>query len=201
MTTSCACGPLLQHQNERIQKLEVENDELKERIAVLEKEKADAAMPRSMKRDGKTWSTPLRMMVFDFVTCNVATQNIPLLIVKTQSCAGRPIESGPQRSAVEDMVRQLGILSDFQAAEALVNNENLTVGFDATTQDGDHINTVYITTEKETYAVAIDELPGGLAVDYVQHLQDSIDHLAAVYSTLAGEDFGDIKAKMNSNIR
>lgn len=58
---------------------------------------------------------------------------------------------------------------------------NLTLGFDATTQEGVH-NSIHLITKEECEVVAIDELPGGTADDYHCYVTESIDHLAASYS-------------------
>ena len=64
------------------------------------------------------------------------------------------------------MARELGIISDFQAAELLLQNQDVTLGFDATTQEGVHINSVHITTKENSHVLAINQLPGGTAEDY-----------------------------------
>ena len=48
---------------------------------------------------------------------------------------------------MESMARELGVISELQAAEAILANENCTPGFDATTQEGVHINSIHFTTE------------------------------------------------------
>ena len=56
------------------------------------------------------------------------------------------------------MTRELGSISDLQAAEAIMVNKNTTLGFDATTQEGQHVNSIHVTAENSCYAVAVDEL-------------------------------------------
>eukprot|EP00112_Aurelia_sp_Birch-Aquarium-sp1_P020961 Seg5518.2 transcript_id=Seg5518.2/GoldUCD/mRNA.D3Y31 product="hypothetical protein" protein_id=Seg5518.2/GoldUCD/D3Y31 len=79
------------------------------------------------------------------------------------------------------MAREWGVISQLQCAEALVADNNATIAFDATTQEGVHINALIITTETKTLACAIDELPGGCAEDYSNHIVDSLDDLAKLY--------------------
>ena len=78
------------------------------------------------------------------------------------------------------MTRELGSISDLQAAEAIMANKNTTLGFDATTQEGQHVNSSHVTPENSCYAVAVDELLGGTAQDYSAHICDSIENLASV---------------------
>jgi hypothetical protein len=77
---------------------------------------------------------------------NVPTDRIPGLI---EAFAKRFVE--------------LGLLSDLQVAEVMYTTENITIGMDATTQEGCHVNEIHTTTEDQCLVVALDELPGGTA--------------------------------------
>ena len=66
----------------------------------------------------------------------------------------------PQRSSVELMVRELGAIAELQTAEMIMSTKNLTLGFDATTQEEMHINSIHFTSKTECLAAAVDELPG-----------------------------------------
>ena len=81
----------------------------------------------------------------------------------------------PSRNTVELIARQLGVISDLQMVEAILHNKDRTIGFDATTQEGCHINSVYVTTMSSCYVIAVDELTGGTAADYTlaQHIRPS----------------------------
>ena len=56
------------------------------------------------------------------------------------------------------MARELGVLSELQTAEVILNNTNCTLGFDATTQEVQVIS-IYITTQSDCFIVTVDELP------------------------------------------
>ena len=45
--------------------------------------------------------------------------------------------------SVEIMVRELGVVTDYQIAEYLLQHDNLTLGFDPTTQEGVSIKEVF----------------------------------------------------------
>ena len=66
---------------------------------------------------------------------------------------------------MEMMVREIGVIADLQSAEALISNKHLTLGFDATTQEGVHLNRIHVTTQSHGYVLVIDELPGGTATN------------------------------------
>ena len=102
-----------------------------------------------------------RMMVYNAVVNQVPTKNIPSLIQSQADRTGEKLSAVPQRFAVEQMARELDIIADLKVAEMTMKTENLTLGFDATTQEGTHINSIHVTTKTDCEVVAIDELPGG----------------------------------------
>ena len=142
----------------------------------------------------------MTLAVFDGLINQVLTQNIPHLIGKFAGRFGVSIASIPHRSTVEAMARELGVIADVQTAEALLNNKHVTLGFDATTHEGVHINAIHITTESACHVVAVDEPPGGKAVDYSEHICQSIDHLTATYSNFRPTDLQTNRSNIISNI-
>ena len=126
---------------------------------------------------------------------NVPTNNIANLLTSFSRC-GLDIGQVPYRTTVELMARELGIISDFQAAELLLKNEDVTLGFDAMTQEGVHINSVHITTKENSHALAIHQLPGGTAEDYELHINETIDSITDVYCRYYCLDFEEIRTKI-----
>ena len=98
------------------------------------------------------------------------------------------------------MTRELGSISHPQAAEVIMANKNITLGFDETTHEDHHVNSIHVTTEHSCYAVAIDELPGRTAQDYSAHICDSIEHLASVHAYFHDADQKTSKKLIISNI-
>ena len=99
-----------------------------------------------LQKEGKPFSLETRMLVYDAIVNRVSSRNIPILLHKFAKRSGLKIDSVPHRTTVEVMARELGVVSDLQAAELLMANSDLTHGFDATTQEGVHINSVHITS-------------------------------------------------------
>ena len=66
----------------------------------------------------------------------------------------------------------MGVLSDFQAVETVLDSENLTLGFNATTQGSLHVNNIH-TSNIHCHVIAADQWPGGTAEDYELHINDS----------------------------
>ena len=56
------------------------------------------------------------------------------------------------------MARELASIADLKSAELAMETKHLTLGFDATTQEGVHINNIYLTTETDCDVIAVDEL-------------------------------------------
>jgi hypothetical protein len=123
------------------------------------------------KANQTTFSTKIRMMVHECLVSNVPTANISSLLLKLLGHAGITVESIPQKSTIENMVHELGIISDLQVAEVVMHNSNLTLDFNATTQEG--IHSVHLTTADDTYIVAVDQLP-----------------VMTILSTLTSQSFG-----------
>ena len=132
------------------------------------------------KKEGKRYPTDMRMSVYEAVVNNVPTKNIPNMISGMAKRMGVTNSDVPQRSTIEMMCRELGAIADFQAAEYMLQQKNMTVGFDATTQEGVHINSVHVTSPDECHIIAVDPLAGGKAEDYEVHINQSIDNLAEV---------------------
>ena len=174
---------------------------LEHHTLLLEESVTEQMEPQQvLDKPGQTFPVGMRLAVFDGLINQVPTQNIPHLIGKFAGRFGVSIASIPHRSTVEAMARELGVIADVQTAEALLNNKHVTLGFDATTQEGVHINAIHITTESACYVVAVDELPGGTAVDYSEHICQSIDHLATTYSNFTHTDLQTNRSNIINNI-
>ena len=169
-------------------------------LLLEEKVKEMESVSKAIKSGGKSYNSEMRMMVFDAVENQVPTSNIPKLIEKFSIRNGVTLQEIPHRSSVENMIRELGAIAELQTAEAILQNPNTTLGFDATTQEGTHINSVHFTTVKECFAAAIDELPGGMAEDYSGHICDTINNLASTHSYFHDGDYNETREKLITNI-
>ena len=99
------------------------------------------------------------------------------------------------------MTRELGVISDIQAAELLIANENLTLGFDATTQEGLHVNSIHVTSSDQCQLLALDQLPGGTAEDYSLHISQTVDSITDVYCKFYSVDFDETRKIIIDHIR
>ena len=92
------------------------------------------------------------------------------------------------------MARELDVVASVQTAEATLTNEHVTLGFDATTQEGVHINSIHVTTRADCYVIAVDELPGGTALDSSSH------NLSRIYGPFTATSQQQCRLKLISNI-
>ncbi|XP_065670114.1 uncharacterized protein LOC136088908 [Hydra vulgaris] len=98
------------------------------------------------------------------------------------------------------MMHELGVISDLLTTEIAFSTKNLTLGFDAATQESVHVNVVHLTTESACMVVAIDQLPGGTAYSYQSHITKSVDNLAKLYSDFYQLQFTDVRSTIIGNI-
>ena len=116
-------------------------------------------------KDGKTFSSKARQLVYDCIVNQVPRKNVHDVFAQFFCRLGLLKQIYPSRSAVKNMTRELGVISELQAAQVILQNKNNTLGFDATTQEGVHINSIHITIETQCIVLAVDQLPGGTAHD------------------------------------
>ncbi|XP_071787284.1 uncharacterized protein [Asterias amurensis] len=153
-----------------------------------------------LQKEGKVYSPEMRMLVYDAVVNHVPTKNVPTLIQQFARRSGVILDKVPHRNTVEMMTRELGVISDFQAAEILLQNQNITLGFDATTQEGVHVNSVHITTQTTCHILDIDQLAGGTSEDYALHIEASIQRINDVYCQFYSTNFSENRKKILNNI-
>ncbi|XP_050404243.1 uncharacterized protein LOC126820380 [Patella vulgata] len=187
----------LSEQKELTRGYENEVIQWQERVEELKNEKSQE---KETKKDGKTYSVKTRMMVYDTIVGQVPTNNVPGIIAGQAKRNGDVLTSVPHRTTVEQMARELDTIADLKSAELAMKSKNLTLGFDATTQEGVHVNSIHLTTKSDCDLVAVDELPGGTANDYHGHITNTIDYLADVYSDFHEEEYQYCRETIISNI-
>ena len=57
-----------------------------------------------------------------------------------------------------------------------------TLAFDATTLNGDHVNTIHFCSPTEILTADISKLPGGKGEDYARHIIDLLDDMSIIWS-------------------
>lgn len=164
----------LREKNDAICQLQCDNMWLQDAVN-------DRQRDSKFKKEEKQYPTEMRMLVYEAIVNNLPTKNIPTLISQFAKRTGVDIGDVPHRSTVEMMCRELGTISDFQVAEHMLKNEDMTLGFDATTQEGVHVNSIHVTSSEKCHIIAVDPLAGGTAEDYEVHINQSVDNLVEVH--------------------
>ena len=121
------------------QQHEVEMDVLQEQLTELGKQEA-APTPA---KEGKAYSTQIRLLTYDMLNCNTPTSRIPRLLTSVYKTLKIDIQAVPTKTMVERMALELGVISDHISSEVLYATDNCTLAFDASTQGGVHFNVVY----------------------------------------------------------
>jgi hypothetical protein len=91
----------------------------------------------------------------------------------------------PSPSTFSQMAYEMGVLDDIQVGETVVKCDNLTLSWDATTLDGEHVNEVHVnlpTGPPLGLILQIAVLAGGATSDYVCHLKESIKDITISYA-------------------
>ena len=86
-------------------------------------------LQRVMKH-GKTYSTDTRMIVYASIVNQVPTQNVPSLsLIQTYAeRTGDNLSAVPQRTTVEQVVREVDVIADLKVAEVAMETPYLTIG-------------------------------------------------------------------------
>ena len=111
---------------------------------------------------GQIFTPEMRMLVYNQLNGHTSSGKMKDVLRVNAQLLGIKLEERdiPTRSSLERMQIELGILSDLQVADFIYKNCGLTLGFDATTQLGVHVNAINIHNNQREYVLAIDELPG-----------------------------------------
>ena len=182
-----------------ITELQNENIVLQDSLDDIQLEK-DSENKGGAKVDGKSYSAITRLKVFDCIVNKVPTANIPVLLKQLSKRCGTDVGNLAHRNTTELMARELGAISELQVAETVVSTENVTLGFDATTEDGVHVNSIHFTTKEQCLTAAVDELAGSTGSDYANHITQTVDTLSETYSYFNDENLQDTRNKIINNI-
>ena len=111
-------------------------------------------------------------------TCHVICSVVKEISATTVDCLPNP-------TTVSQFAYELGVISDLQVGEVLVKHSNVTLAWDATSLDAQHVNEVHVTvpTVPPTgYVWQVSVLPGGTTDDYSSHIQQAINDVCQTYS-------------------
>ena len=147
--------------------LKIKHKELKEENQHLNAEierlrECGSSSPIQTKRDGKTFSEDLRLTIYELEECQVSAKNIPIVITAVlKHLAKRTIESLPDKTTINRIVKEMKQLSKHQIRETLKNEEHTTLKYDGTEKLTKHYAEMQISTKSHTLTTGISELPSG----------------------------------------
>ena len=150
-------------------------------IKVLKKKIMNDALEKKEKKM-KLDKIKQRKICYTCLTHNVAAVNVPGLVENIFNIISFDSIYSSRRT-LGRMIGELGFLSDHQTAEAVIASNDATLIFDATTQDGKHVNCILLSTDESCHLVSIQQLAGGTAEDYCNHICDAISSIAKMYSS------------------
>ena len=109
------------------------------------------------------------------------------------------ISTLPSEKSVRNYFAEFAIISAMQTAELLYNNSKVTLGWDATTVKGKHLNEVHfsiVTPEGPVqYLVTIDRVPGARAEDYNTQILRALEKSATLYGSFKNLDPSEVLFK------
>ena len=174
--------------------------EFKDEIDELKKPKPQQKI--YTKRGGK-YVEEIRQVVYRCARRQVPIHSISTVIGEiAQTVFCQQLDPLPSPSTIGNMIHEMGILSTTQAVEAMLNSQYVNLSWDATSIDSSHINEIHVNTDSGSYALCIQELPGGTTEDYVQHITSTLEQAAEVYAKMKSLNkqsvLDDIKKRITS---
>ena len=193
---------LLKEKNRIIVELNHRMAEKDKVIDTLECEIVELKNPQKFietKKDGKTFDTDIRKTVYNCLLNHIPIASIPSIVRYTlKQMTDIDLTSTPCRTTVTNMAFEIAVMSDLQLGEILRRSSNVTLAWDATSLDGDHINEFHVNTGEGKFVVQIDRLAGGTTDDYATHINESISDVIATYSKFHNLEPNDVRKEIIS---
>ena len=114
------------------------------------------------------------------------------------------VTSLPDPSTVTCCAYELGVLSDLQVGEIMYNCKDITLSWDSTTVNGDHINEINIsvaTSPPKSYVLSLKTIAGGTTDDYTSHICESIHNIVTTYATFHSFEYVYTKTTILKNLK
>ena len=153
-------------------------DDLTQQLDILNELRAENNNIQSMA--GGRYTPEVRRAVYEAIQAQCPVSRAGNLMNKIlEILSGRKLTQVPSSVTVSRMAKELGTLADLQTAETILQNENCTVGWDATELSGSHINAVHVAVKpndsvRTYHTLSIAGLPGGKTGDYAAHITVSV---------------------------
>ncbi|GFR89280.1 hypothetical protein ElyMa_006120400 [Elysia marginata] len=140
-------------------------------------------------KDGKAYNNSIRRLIYHQLVCDVPVNNCGYLVnVFAKILCGKPLKNVPCPATAAQMAYELGILTTIQVVDHMLSTEkNVCLSWDATTIDGQHVNEIHLTVDRNICLLLdIRQLPGGKSSDYVTHIAAALTDAAEVFAKFKG---------------
>ena len=131
-----------------------------------------------------SYNYSLRVLVYVLLNGNAPIKNQSTILSSILMWLNIKCDKVPCMSTVNNMLREVSVLSSLFTVKFMLDRSVLRIGFDATTQEGVHVNCLYIGDKYDIRIIDMRELPGGAASDYVKHITDCIDQISNIYVSI-----------------
>ena len=175
--------------------MKIENDMLQSQMEELVCEEESSKSINS-KNHEKTYNVACHKAVYCCLEYRVPITNIsPVIEGVLRELAGVMVTRLPNPSTVTCCA---GVLSDLQVGEIMYNCKNITLSWDLTTVNGNHINEIHIsvaTSPPKSYVLSLKTIAGGTTDDYMSHICESIHNIVTTYATFHSLDIDYVHTK------
>ncbi len=135
--------------------------------------------------DGNQFDVKTRKSVQFCLSKNVPQQHVGDVVnFVVREMGGQSLEKVPKRSAVQNMAREMDIISNIQTGEVVSKEDcdNCTLASDATTKSAIHMHGTSLMTPQGQLVVNVSKVPGGKAKDYALDTTECLSDIANQYS-------------------
>ncbi|KAG1681796.1 hypothetical protein GQR58_011602 [Nymphon striatum] len=189
---------------QKVRELEIANDILNAALAETQVE-ATGSKNVASKLDNKTYSISYRKAAYLCLFSQVPVETVSEVMNSVvKELTNGQLDCNSDKSTVIQFSYELGVLSDIQGAQLMIDNDNLTLAWDATSLDANHINEVHVYTPGKPpkgHVLQISSLPGGTTDDYNEHLTNSNRDFVDSYSLLNKTDYLETLKTVQSQLK
>ncbi len=139
--------------------------------------------------DGNQFDVKTRKSIQFCLSKNVPQHHASTVVnFVVNEMTGQGMKKMPKRSSVQNMAREMGILSNIQTGEIMVKSSKVTLGSDSTTKKGIKINETHLMTPYGPKVLGISESPGATAENQAMTTRDHLSDMISQYSEYANKN-------------
>ena len=137
----------------------------------------------------RLYETDVRLCVYNLIKEQVPITHITAEISAVlKNLVHVDVGTLPSQGTISNTSLELGVICDVHSCQRLLASDFPTLGWDATSLDGHHVNTIHFQEGPKSSVLSITTLAGGTAVDYVDHITTMLTDITSVHGQFTGED-------------